>query len=111
MYRSVTRSDAPAVTVGDLGAPLTHSKWRWKDLYPRHSMPYADQARGGLGGQWGGIYGSPMECLGMENQGLPICFLGVGVLTPSQEAKASLTCLETHHKPDSLDCREPARGG
>ena len=20
---------------------------------------------GGLGGQWGGIYGSPMECLGM----------------------------------------------
>jgi len=25
---------------------------------------YADQARGGFGGQWGGIYDSPMECLG-----------------------------------------------
>ena len=29
---------------------------------------YANQARGGFGGQWGGIYGSPMERLGNRFQ-------------------------------------------
>ena len=35
---------------------------------PRHSMGlvYLPISWGGFGGQWGGIYGSPMECLGME---------------------------------------------
>ena len=32
---------------------------------------YADQARGGFGGEWGGIYGSPMECLGMSSTQAP----------------------------------------
>ena len=51
-----------------LGWPLTPPNKR-TCLLPRHDpwdchICRSDQ--GGLGGQWGGIYGSPMECLGFK---------------------------------------------
>ena len=47
---------------------------------PKHSM-YAIFAYSGvvLGGQWGGIYGSPMECLGHGDCRMTLC-LAIRVL-------------------------------
>ena len=45
---------------------------------PQDCHTYADLARGCLGGQWGGIYGSPMECVGFgagQNSHVPTCEL------------------------------------